>query len=280
MFRTAPAPTRTHNSFTISFGLLNIPVSVMTGTEETAVKRSEFCNIDGELHPVGRIAYIKDTGEVIDDGSSRSVSRYAYDVATDSWVMLQDYEIEECTMPKKVAEVLTFVPMAKLYQAYLPIGLAQVRAKTSGLKGAQRTHAERAFGLFLAGLKQRKVAALVKVALRGPARFAAITPEGDLLWLQASDGVRASAPIAPAVYTDQEMALVGNLIDTVGKGTPVIVDDTAQKITEFVADKALRLAEGRPEVVATDEGSVELPDLMAALSASIDAAKASKAVAS
>lgn len=296
MFRKAPAPSRSHNSFTVSCGLLNIPVSVMTGTEETAVKRSEFAVIDGELHSVGRIAYVKDTGEVIDDGSSRSVNRYAFDSTTNQWVLLGDHEIEACTMPKKVAEVITFVPLSKLYNSYLPIGLAQVRARTSGLKGAQRAQSERAFGLFLAGLKDRKVAALVKVALRGPARFAAITPDGDLLWLQASDGVRASAPVTPAVYTAQEMSLVGNLIDTVGKSAPVIIDDTAEKISEFVADKAQRMLNTDPSKgsklfpngqcnacgAGLDEqercptcqpASGDYPDLMAALTASIDAIK-------
>ncbi|NBZ97025.1 MAG: hypothetical protein EBR40_11490, partial [Proteobacteria bacterium] len=107
MFRTAPAPTRASNSFSIAFGLLNIPVSVYTGTEETAVKRSEFVAINGEQHPVGRCSYDKVTGEVIGDDSPYSVVRHAYDAATDTWVPLYDHEIEQCTMPKKVAEVIT-----------------------------------------------------------------------------------------------------------------------------------------------------------------------------
>lgn len=268
MFRTAPAPSRSTNSFTVSLGLLHIPVSVFTGTEETAVKRSEFVTVDGELHPVGRTSYDKITSQVIDDDSGLSVQRYAYDVATDSWVMLTDWEIEQCTMPKKVAEVLTFVPLTKLATSYLAIGMAQVRAKTTGLKGAQKAHAERAFGLFLAGLKARKVAALIKVALRGPARFAAITPDGDLLWLQASDGVRESAPLPKAVYTEQEMALVGTLIDTVGKSAPVIVDDTAQRITQYVAEKAERA--GRPVAEPINDDLPVQEDLIAALVGSID----------
>jgi len=279
MFRTAPAPSRSSNSFTLSLGLLHLPLSVLTGTEETAVKRSEFRTIDGVLHPVGRMSYDKVTNEVIEDPQG-CVVRHAHDAGTDTWVPLSDDEMENCTMPKKVAEVITFVPLTKLHQAYLPIGLAQVRAKTTGLKGAQKEHAQRAFGLFLAGLKARKVAALVKVALRGPARFAAITPEGDLIWLQASDGIRQGQDLPKIVYSANELSLVGTLIDTIGTGTPVIVDDTAQRITEFVADKAQRLAAGRPAPVIVDEAPSVVPDLMAALCASIDAAKASKSVAS
>ena len=273
MFRSALPPTRSHNSFIIGFGPLNINVSVMTGTESTQVARSEFCNIDGELHPVGRCSYIKDTGEVIDAASSRSVARYAFDADTNTWVLLQDYEVEECTMPKKVAQVITFVPLNKLSANYLTIGLAQVRAKTSGLKGGQREYAERAFDLFLAGLAKKKVAALVKVALRGPAQFAAITPEGDLLWLQPSDGIRQPAVRATFKHGEAELGLMSALIDTIGTDTPDLVDDTAQKVTEYVARKAKN---NGVAVASEAKDAPVITDLFAALSGAVDAAKAVK----
>lgn len=269
MFRTANAPTRSHSSFTVSLGLVQIPLSVMTSMEDTTVKRSEFTTVDGELHPVGRTAYDKVTGEVMTDVPVR----YAQDPTSGTWVILTDDEIAECTMPKGVAEVVTFVPLAKLHQAYLTTGVAQVRAKTSGMKGAQADHAKRAFGLFLAGLRERKVAALVKVALRGPAKFAAITPDGDLLWLQPADGIRQPAPMDPVKFSKEETALMGSLIDTLGIGTPELTDDTAAKVLAFVTAKA---AAGGVAPVTDTPAPAQHDDLFAALSASIDAAKASK----
>ena len=272
MFRNALPPTRSHNSFTIGFGPLNIQVSVMTGTESTQVARSEFITgEDGELHPVGRCSYDKVTGEVLADGVS--AQRYAFDADTNTWVLLQDYEVEECTMPKKVAEVITFVPLSKLSANYLTIGMAQVRAKTSGMKGAQKQYAERAFDLFLTGLAKKKVAALVKVALRGPAQFAAITPEGDMLWLQPSDGIRQPAVRASYSHDSREVDLMSALIDTIGTGTPDLVDDTAQKVTEYVARKAKD--KGVPVVEKAKDEPV-ITDLFAALSGAVDAAKAVK----
>lgn len=271
MHRKALSPTRSHNSFTIGFGPLNLTVSVLTGTESTAVARSEFITVDGELHPVGRCSYDKVTGEVLPDGVS--AHRYAFDADTASWVLLQDYEIEECTMPKKLAEVITFVPLNKLSANYLTIGLAQVRAKTSGLKGAQRDYAERAFDLFLTGLAKKKVAALVKVALRGPAQFAAITPEGDLLWLQPSDGIRQPAVRPTFNHDGRETDLMLSLIGTIGTGTPVLLDDTAQKVTEYVARKAK--SDGVTPVTESKEAPA-MTDLFAALSGAVDAAKAVK----
>lgn len=271
MHRKALPPTRSWNSFTIGFGPFHVTVSVLTGTESTQVARSEFLTVNGELHPVGRCAYDKITGEVLPEGVN--ALRYAYDATTESWVLLQDYEIEECTMPKKLAEVITFVPLTKLSANYLPIGAAQVRAKTTGMKGAQKAYAERAFDLFLTGLAKKKVAALVKVALRGPAQFAAITPEGDLLWLQPSDGIRQPAAHSSFNHDEREVGMMLSLIDTIGTGTPVLLDDTAQKITEYVARKA---QSNNVTPVTESEEAPAMDDLFAALSGAVAAAKAAK----
>ena len=52
----APQPTRASNSFTLGWGLLPIPLSVFTGTEETRVARKEFLDGDPEV-PVGPCAH-------------------------------------------------------------------------------------------------------------------------------------------------------------------------------------------------------------------------------
>ena len=197
---------------------------------------------------------------------------WTYDEATGQWVTLSNEEIANCTMPKGVAEILAFVPLDKLHKAYLTTGLAQVRAKTSGMKAAQSSVANKSFALFLAGMKQRKVAALIKVSMRGPARFAAITPDGDMLYLQPSDGIRQAKAMDMGMVNPTELDLVGQLIDTIGKGTPELVDDTAAKVREYVAVRAQGMEIGYP----VSEPSVDI-DLFASLSASISAAKTGKA---
>jgi len=147
-----------------------------------------------------------------------------------------------------------------------------VRAKTSGMKAAQSSVANKSFALFLAGMKQRKVAALIKVSMRGPARFAAITPDGDMLYLQPSDGIRQAKAMDMGMVNPTELDLVGQLIDTIGKGTPELVDDTAAKVREYVAVRAQGMEIGYP----VSEPSVDI-DLFASLSASISAAKTGKA---
>ena len=110
-----------------------------------------------------------------------------------AWVVWTDEEGAECTSPKGLAEIQAFVPLKDLGK-YLTEGLLQVRPRK--VKGKVDVAAERAFALLLAAMKSRKVAALVKVAMRGPARFALLTPEGNLLLILTADAV-ASAVDSP-----------------------------------------------------------------------------------
>lgn len=259
MFRNAPAPIKGNNSFLLSLGLVNIPLAVLTGVESTRVARQEF--VVGTDHAVGRTAFDKTTGLNIDQAS---IVRMAA-TSTGEFVELTDEEIEAATMPKGVAEVVSFVPVSKLHNAYVTEKVDQVRAKTSGLKAAQAQAAERAFGLFLAGLKARKVVALIKVALRGPARYAAITADGDMLLLFPSDAIRQPKPLAACKATAQELSLMGQLIDSYPQGTPVINDETAAAVQAFVDSKATGKAQtlAAPNMIGADD------DLFGALTASI-----------
>ena len=60
----APQPNRSTNSITLSWGMINIPCSVYTGTESVSVARKEF--VAGTDHPVGRVSIDKVDGTVVD----------------------------------------------------------------------------------------------------------------------------------------------------------------------------------------------------------------------
>lgn len=281
MFRTAPAPTKANNSFLLSLGMVNIPLAILSGTESTRVERKEFVKGDPN-HPVGRTAYDKaelETSRRTDPHGSIKLVEQADIVrmaesSDGKWVILTDDEIAEVTMPKGVAEVTAFVPANKVATNYVTVKVDQVRARTTNMNKAQCGAAERAFALFLAGLKSRKVSALIQLALRGPAQWAVITSEGDLLWLHPADGVRQPKPMTPAVLQDRELDLMGQLIDSYPKATPVITDDTAAAVQAFVDAKAA--ADGVAPTVSAPAEAV-FGDLFAALSASIDAKKAGAA---
>ena len=94
----APAH-RASNTFTLAWGLVTIPLSVYTGTEETRVARKEFRNGDTNV-PVGRMPRScvtpTATPSVID---TAEVTRMAQ-ASNGTWVELTDDEIADCTSPK------------------------------------------------------------------------------------------------------------------------------------------------------------------------------------
>jgi non-homologous end joining protein Ku len=259
----APAPQRASNSFTLAFGVLNIPLGVYTGTEETRVSRNEFLDGDASI-PVGRSPIRKDTGEVI---PSDRVVRMA-EASNGAWVVLTDDEIADCTCPKGVGDIVTFIPVKDVGN-YAAQDVAQVRPKA--VKGKADAAGEKAFALLLTVLRKKKVVALVRVALRGPARYALLAADGSFTYVRTADQVREARDLNDGFkFSAAELALAEALLDAVGTSTPVLTDDTAPAVRAFVDNKAKGVpAPAKPAVPV-------IGDLMADLQASIDAAKAAK----
>ena len=258
----AKEPGRSSGSMTLSWGLLNIPLSVFTGTQETRVARKEF--VDGDVDkPAGRAVIDKTSGEVVE---SRRVVRMA-EASTGQFVVLDDDEISACTGTKGVAEVLTFVPNSDILQ-YVPEKLMQVRPHRT--KGIPDPAASKAFSLFVTALASQNVSALVRVALRGPAQYALVTATGDLVFVHSTEGVRKPLPMGLVPVTAEEQRIAGDLISTIGITTcPKLPDVTAGKVTEYVEKKA----KGAPVVTPSAGPATQVVDIMAELTASIANAK-------
>lgn len=261
----ATAPSRATTSLTLSFGVINIPVSVYTGTEETRVARKEFLFGSEATIEVGRSPIRKDNGEVIHQSD---VVRMAQ-AENGAWVALSDEEIAQCTMPRGVAEFVSFVPNRQVGK-YLVEDVKQIRPKRE--KGKPNYAAERAFGLLLTAMKEAKVVALVKLAMRGPARFGLLDSEGNLFLVYTADAVRKPIEFAHSAYSEAELNLAKMLIETVGIGAPTITDDTAPAVQAFVNAKAVGVEAPAPVVHDVDPSANLLDSLMA----SIEAAKAGK----
>jgi len=260
----ATAPNRAHTSFTLSWGMVTIPCSVYTGTEETRVTRKEFVKDGDSLVEVGRSPIRKDTGNVIDNCE---VGRYAQ-ADNGEWVLLTDEEIAQCTSPRGLAELVSFVPVKNTGQ-YLAENQAQVRPRRE--KGKVNPAADRAFALLTTVMAKQKVVALVKIAMRGPARYALLAADGTFTLIRTADAVRqACDPAGSYAFSKDELTLATALVEAVGIDTPVLTDDTAPVVQEFVNAKS----SGKP--APTIQAPPENIDIMAALQASIDAAKASK----
>ena len=259
--RIAPAPTRATTSVVLTVGVVPIPLSLYTAVESTAVVRHEFLNGNADIS-VGRAPIRKDTGELVHQSE---VTRMAQ--ADDgTWVVVDDSEIEQASGAPGGCEVVTFVPV-KDAGHYLTDGLYQVRPKADKRGGAAATAA---FATLLAGMRIRKVAALVKVKLRGTPRYGLLTIEGDLLLIATADSVREALPMPTIVAGKAEVAMMTSLIDAIGVSTPTVVDDASPRIRAYVNDKAA----ANPG--ATVKPVAPVVDITAVLQQSIDAAKAAR----
>lgn len=261
----ADMPTRASTSFTLAWGLMSIPVSVYTGTETTRVSRAEFTQVGEEWVPVGRSPIRKDNGEVIE---TAAVVRRAQ-ASNGEWVTLTDDEIAEATSAVRGQGTIECFVAIKHLNRYLTEGQAQVRPKIE--KGKVNPAAEKAFALLLAAMKSRKVVALVKVALRGPARYALLNSEGVLSLVLTADAIREHRPFNAVSLSAAELNMAGTLIDMVGVDVPLLLDTNTPLVQAFVDSKAT--GKVTEPVAAAAQPTV---DVMAALSASIDAAKASR----
>lgn len=261
----AEMPVRAHTSFTLAWGLLSVPVSVYTGTQTTRVARKEFVQDGAEWFPVGRSPINTNTGEVID---SAAVVRKAQ-ASSGEWVALSDDEIADATSAiRGQGSIECFVPIKNVGQ-YLTEGQAQVRPQR--VKGKPNPAAEKAFALLLAAMRKKKVVALVKVAMRGPARYALLSQDGVLSLILTADAIREHRPHEAVVLSAAETAMAEALIDAVGTDTPVLLDTNAPLVQAYVDSKATGVA---PTVTAAPQPTV---DVMAGLQASIAAAKAARA---
>jgi DNA end-binding protein Ku len=261
--RTAPEPTRASGSFTLSWGMLSVPLSVYTGTQGSAVTRKEF--VDGDpKRPAGRAVIDKTTGEVI---PSERVARMAQ-ADTGEWVTLSDDEIKDCTLEKGLATVIAFVPNDSV-GAFVAEDLAQVRPQKT--KGVMNPGARKAFSLLLAAMKAANVSALVKFSVRGPARHGLVTMNGDLIYVKSADQVRAEIHFDRAELAPEELELAMKLIEVCGIWVPTVLDDTAPKVQALVNSKASGAVFPPPK-----PESMAAPDnLLGALVASLEAAKGS-----
>ena len=184
MYALAHAPVRAHTSITLAAGLLNIPLSrlhldrVHPGRSQGVPQRRR----QHRRRPLARSARTRARWSPAAD-----VTRMAQ-ATNGTWVVLTDDEIAACTSPQgRGRDRLASCP-PRTSTTTSP------RACTRSARRSRRARptrpASKAFGLLFAGMKARKVGALVKLAMRGPARYAILTTDGDLRLVLTADAVR------------------------------------------------------------------------------------------
>lgn len=249
----------------ISFGLVSIPVRLHAATEEHSVAFRQVHAADG-----GRVRYRRVCEK---DGAEVPYAEVAkgYELPDGDLIVLTDEDFANLPLPtNKAIEVLEFVPAEQVDALWLTRGY-YLRPDQTGAKP---------YVLLRDAMVDSGRVAIVKIALRNRESLAMLRSRDDVLVLQMMlwpDEVRAAEGIAPetdVAVRPQELAMASSYIQTLSDDfhPDAYTDSYRHAVEELVAAKAA----GRElEPMAAPETG-QVVDLMAALRASVEAAKKSR----
>ncbi|MFB6719483.1 Ku protein [Kribbella sp. NPDC056345] len=254
----------------ISFGMVTIPIKVFSATEEKDISFRQVHVADG-----GRIRY-KRICSIDGEEVPYSDIGKGYEMPDGRMIVLEPDDFADLPLTsKKVIDVLEFVPADQVDPLYL--GKSYYLAADGG-PGAKP------YVLLRDALEGSELYALVKVALRSRESLGLLRTVDNILILQVMlwpDEIRDAAFAAPPEDVEirsQEKAMASSYIDTLrGEFNPDQYHDEYRQALEQVVEAK---AAGVPLPAESDEEETEgaeVVDLVAALRASVEAAKARRA---
>ncbi len=248
----------------VSFGLVTIPVKLYSATEEKDISFRQVHPKDG-----GRIKY-KRVCEVCGEEVPYGEIAKGFETSDGRMVILESSDFNDLPLPTaKQVEIVQFVELGEID----PAAYNKAYFLEADGPGAKP------YVLLREGLKRSGKAALVKVALRSRESLALIRAEGDLLMMQTllwpdelRDG-QFAAPPDDVTASPAEVDMAGMFIDQLSAPyDPAQFTDSYREALEAVV--AAKLGEApAPEAVPEAESGADVVDLVAALKASVEAAK-------
>jgi DNA end-binding protein Ku len=249
---------------TISFGLVSIPVRLVSATEERDVSFRQVRRSDGARVRYRRVAET--------DGEEVPYSEIAkgYELPDGEMVILDDDDLAELPVASsKAVDVLSFVPFEEID----PTALAKAYY-------VDPTGDEKPYVLLRDALEAAGQVAVVKVSLRSRERLAVLRPRDGVLVLQTMlwpDEVRRPETVAPSddvSVRPQELAMAQQFVEAMsGSFDPGQYHDEYREALEALVQAKVdgREVTKAPEVAA-ESGAVV--DLVEALRRSVAAAQA------
>lgn len=249
----------------ISFGLVNIPVKLMTATENHGISFRQIHTEDG-----GRIRYRK-VCELEDHEVPTSEIGKGYEDADGSIIPITDEDLASLPLPTaKTIEIVAFVPADTI---------DPLQMDASYYLSANGVPATKPYTLLREALKRSEKVAVARFALRGRERLGMLRVVDDviamhgLLW---PDEIRAADSVGPDTgvrVRDAELDLADALMDTLGEvDLDSLHDDYRAAVEEMIAAK-VEGGETSAPAPAAEEGGGKVIDLMAALENSVRAAR-------
>lgn len=253
----------------ISFGMVTIPIKVFSATEEKDISFRQVHTEDG-----GRIRYKRTCQECGKEIPYSDIGK-GYEMPDGRMIVLEPDDFADLPLSsKKVIDVLEFVPADQVDPLYL--GKSYYLAADGG-PGAKP------YVLLRDALEGSELYALVKVALRSRESLGLLRTHENVLVMQTMlwpDEVRDASFAAPDEDIEirkQEQAMAESYIDTLrGEFDPDQYHDEYRHALEQVVE-AKAAGVPLPESAEEETEGAEVVDLVAALRASVEAAKARRA---
>lgn len=249
----------------ISFGLVNVPVKMFSAAKSQDVRFNQLHAKDGSRIEMKRFCR-EEQAEIPFDEIVRG-----YEVSPDSYVTISNEELD--ALAPRVTEgieIEEFVDLAEIDPVFFEHSYYLVPDR-GGTK---------AYALLLNAMRDSNKVALGRVVLRQKQYLVALRPAGDALAMATLyfpdevvgqdqlDGLPKEMP----EVSERELAMARQLIDTLSAEfePEKYHDEYREKVLELIEQKA----EGHEVVLAPrEEEAPRVVDLMAALEASIAAAK-------
>jgi len=248
----------------ITFGMISIPVRLYGATES---KDLAF----NTLHVTCKSRLRQKRWCPVDDRevSADEVVR-AYEYSKDQYVEITDEDLEQLPIPSKhTIELSAFVKQSEIDPVYYE-RTYYLEPEQVGLKP---------YALLMRALKAKEVSAIAKIALRNKESLCVLRATGDSLVLETlfyPDEIRAheeeSTP--DVLVSQQELAMAYGLIDLLQEPFEPnkYHDEYRAALLEVIEAKS----NGADIVAQPEAPATRTVDLMAALKASLEAAKKAK----
>jgi DNA end-binding protein Ku len=252
---------RTIWSGAISFGLVTVPIHVVSATEDHSVRFHQYHLEDMARVRVRKYCEIEDR-EVTQDEIGKG-----YEVSKDQVIPVLDEELREMPLPTaKAIEIQAFVPAdsidpIRIGEGYYLQADGQVAAKP--------------YKLLRMALERSSKVAIAKFAWSGRERLGLLRVRDDVIVLHAMkwpDEVRDPSELAPkkVELTDQEMEEAQLLIERLSTDAlegPDFTDHYTEALEKVI--EAKREGKKPPEMQEQEAPTGKVMDLMAALEASV-----------
>src|ERR687894_1130545 len=250
----------------ISFGLVNVPVKLYSAVSKKTVRFNQLNAETGNRIQQKRVD--PETGEEV--GYDQIVK--GYELTKDRYVVLTPDELDALDPAKtRTVDIEDFVDLEEIDPVYYDHPYYLVPDKG----------ASKAYALLLNAMKEANKVAIARVVLRSKEQLVAIHPAGDVLMMETmlfhdevvpSDDIEDLPEAQEIKASDRELKMAQQLIDSLSSAFEPerYHDEYREKVLELIERKA-----AGEEIVVQPEAAqpTKVPDLMAALEASLAAVK-------